>query len=53
MARVPLEGPRGGEFKKRMRFPDGFVFGMSILAGTAKSGKAPHELDMGKVTYIR
>ena len=52
MAGVPLNGARGNEFKKRMKFPDGYVFGMAVLVGTAKSGKAPHEWDMKKVTYI-
>jgi len=53
MARIPLNGPQGEEFKRRMQFPEGYGFGMSVLVGTAKSGKAPHELDMNKVTYIR
>ena len=53
MARIPLGGPRGEEFMRRMKFPEGYVFGISILVGAANSGKAPHELDMGKVTYIK
>jgi nitroreductase len=52
MAGIPLAGSRGDEFKKRLRFPNGYGFGIAILVGTAKSGKAPHELDMGKVTYL-
>ncbi|MDR2731404.1 MAG: nitroreductase family protein [Treponema sp.] len=52
MAGIPLSGPRGDEFKKRLRFPDSYCFGIAVLAGIAKSTKAPHELDMGKVTYI-
>ena len=53
MAGVPLNGPRGDEFKKRLQFPDGYQFGIAILTGTAISGKEPHELDMNKVTYIK
>ena len=53
MAAIPLNGPRGNTFKKRMQFPDGYGFGIAILAGVAKSGKAPHVLDMSKVTYIK
>ena len=53
MARIPLNGPRGDEFMKKMRFPDGYGFGIAVLIGTANSGKAPHELDTGKVTYIQ
>jgi nitroreductase len=52
MVGIPLSGPRGDEFKKRLKFPSGYCFGMAILIGTAKNTKAPHELDMGKVTYI-
>ena len=52
MARIPLSGPRGDEFKKRMGFPDGYGFGIAVLIGTAKNGKEPHELDENKVTYI-
>jgi nitroreductase len=52
MAGIPLSGPNGGDFKKRLKFPDGYDFGIAVLLGTAKSGKEPHELDMSKVTYI-
>ena len=52
LARVPLSGPRGEEFKKRLEFPDGYEFAVGVLAGKIKSGKQPHELDWGKVTYI-
>jgi nitroreductase len=52
MASIPLNGPQGGEFKKRVKIPDGYSFGMAILVGKAKSAKEPHELDTAKVTYI-
>ena len=52
MAGIPLSGPRGDELKKRLKFPDGYDFAISILVGAAKSRKEPHELDKGKVTYI-
>jgi nitroreductase len=52
MAGIPFSGSRRNELKKRLRFPNGYCFGIAILVGTAKSGKAPHELDMRKVTYI-
>ena len=52
MAGIPLSGPRGDELKKRLRFPDGYSFGIAVLVGMAKSRKEPHELDIGKVTYI-
>jgi len=52
MARVLFSGPRGDELKKKLKFPDGYNFGLAILIGTANSGKEPHELDMSKVSYI-
>ena len=52
MAGIPFNGPRGAEFKKRVKFPEGFGFGVAVLIGAAKSGKAPHEPDAVKVTYI-
>ena len=52
MAGIPLSGPNGGELKKRMKFPDGYSFGIAILVGTAKSGKEPHEFDLNKITYV-
>jgi len=53
MAGIPLNGPRGDEYKKRMRFPEGYGFGIAILVGMVKSGKAPHELNRNKVTYVK
>ena len=52
MARIPLDGEKGEEFKKRLKFPEGYIFGMSVCVGKANSGKEPHELDRSKVTYI-
>jgi len=52
LLRIPLEGQRGDEFKKRLKFPDGNKFEVSVLAGTIISGKDPHELDWNKVTYV-
>ena len=52
MARIPLSGPRAQEWAKRLQIPEGYTFGMSVCVGAAQSGKAPHELDFAKVTYI-
>ena len=52
MARLPLSGARRNEFKQKMRFSDSYTFGIAVLVGAANSGKAPHELDWGKVNYI-
>ena len=53
MARIPLGGAKGAEFQKRLNFPEGFSFGMSVCVGKVNSGKAPHELNMNKVTYVK
>lgn len=53
MAKIPLNGPRGEEFKKRLKFPEGHTFGMAICVGNVQTGKAPHEHDTSKVTYIK
>ncbi|MDR0322298.1 MAG: nitroreductase family protein [Treponema sp.] len=52
MAGIPLSGPKASDLKKRLKFPDGYDFGIAVLVGAAESGKEPHELDMTKVTYI-
>ena len=52
MTSVPLSGENGANFKKRLKFPQGHDFSMSVLVGEAKSTKEPHELDMGKVSYV-
>ena len=50
---VPLQGPRGEEFKKRLKIPEGYEFAIGVLVGTAKIGPGDHEHDMNKVTYIK
>ena len=52
MVGVPLDGPKGDEYKKRLKFPQGYTFAIGVLVGTINSGKEPHEHDAGKVTYI-
>ena len=52
MAGIPLEGPRREEYAKRLKFPVGYKFAIGLIAGTANSGKAPHELDESKVTTV-
>jgi len=52
MARYPLMGEKGGQFISRLKFPEGYTFGMSVCVGKIKSGKEPHEIDLSKVTYI-
>ena len=52
MARVPIGGPRGEEFKKHLKFPEGFELCIGVLVGTPNKGKEPHEHDISKVTFI-
>ena len=52
LAGIPFAGARGEEFKRRFGFPEGYVFGMSVLIGhPAKPGK-PHDLDWSKLSYV-
>jgi len=53
MARMVFSGERGDEFKKRIKMPEGYTFGLSVCVGAAISGKDPHELNFDKVTYIK
>ena len=52
MAGVPLNGPRGDEFKKRLKLPEGYSFAIGVLVGNIVSGKVPHDLDRSKVTFV-
>jgi nitroreductase len=52
MARYPLMGENGEEILSRLKFPEGYSFGMSVCVGKVNSGKQPHEIDTNKVTYI-
>ena len=52
MACIPLNGPNGEEYKKRMFFPPAYNFAMAVLVGEAASTKEPHPLDMSKISYV-
>jgi len=52
LAGMPLNGPRKEEYRKRMKFPEGYEFAVGILAGTMRVTKDPHEWDTSKVTYV-
>lgn len=45
-------GPRTEELGKRLSFPEGYVFGCSVLLGYANTTKAPHTPDMDKIIFI-
>lgn len=52
MAGIPLNGPKAAEYRERFKFPEGYEFIVGVLFGAANTGKAPHELNMAKVTNI-
>ena len=52
MARIPFNGPKGDDFKKRAGFSDGWEFGMAVLAGYAAQPGTPHEPDMSKIIWL-
>jgi len=52
MGAIPLSSPKGPEFLKKLNFPEGYSFGMSVLIGKPNSGKEPHKLDRSKVSYV-
>jgi hypothetical protein len=47
-------GEKSDYFKERLGFPQGYEVGLSVLLSYAdESGvKPPHELDMGKVSWV-
>jgi nitroreductase len=53
MASVPLSGEKGTAFKEKIAIPEGYEFGMAVLAGYAKEpGGMPHKPDMGKIRML-
>jgi len=52
MVSVPLSGERGDEFKEKLSLPEGYEVCIAVLVGAANKGKAPHELDYNKVSYL-
>lgn len=49
---LAFTGSKGEEFKRRLGFPEGYEFGCSVLLGYAKTARAPHTPDLGKISYI-
>jgi len=52
LLRMPLISARGDEFKKRMKFPEGYELALGVLVGNVKTGKEPHELEFNRVSYV-
>ena len=52
IARFCFTGDRKEVYEKRLGFPEGYVFGMSLLLGYEKEAGAPHQPDESKITVI-
>jgi nitroreductase len=53
LARLAFTDDRSAEkFSKRLGFPDGYVFGLSVLLGYANTTKPPHEPDKDKILFV-
>jgi len=55
MINYAFMGDKGQYFKERLGFPEGYEVGLSVLLGYADElgVKLPHELDMGKVSWVK
>jgi nitroreductase len=47
-----VDGTNSENLMKRLGFPEGYVFGCSVLLGYANSTKAPHDPDKNKIIII-
>lgn len=54
MNRVLFMGSKKDYWMKKLNFPEGYVYGISIAVGHTEPGyeKTPHELDYGKASVI-
>lgn len=52
MANIPLSGDKGADFKKRLGFADGQVFGMAVLLGYEKAPGTAHAPDLSKISFV-
>ena len=46
-------GLRAEEFNRRLKFPEGYAFGCSVLLGYAKTTKPPHVPDKEKMLFVQ
>ncbi|MCL2081519.1 MAG: nitroreductase family protein [Oscillospiraceae bacterium] len=52
MARLAFQGGKAAYFTEKLRIPEGFTFGMSVLIGHAAAPGAPHLPDKSKLSVI-
>jgi len=52
LAAIPFAGPKGEDLKRRLNFPDNYVFGLAVLLGFEVNKGIPHEPDLTKIKFI-
>ena len=53
LAAFSFAGEKGMEFKKRLKFPEGYEIGIAVLLGYAENtGGKPHQPDFEKISWI-
>ncbi|MDR3145882.1 MAG: nitroreductase family protein [Treponema sp.] len=40
-------------WKEKLRFPEGYEYGLAVAVGYAAGEGKPHDIDLGKLSYIR
>ena len=53
MPSVVFKGSKAGYWVQKLGFQQGHVFGIAIAVGYAAMDKEPHEMDRGKVSFIK
>ena len=45
-------GPRGDYFNKKLKFPEGYAFAVSIAVGVPAGTKEAHPIEPGRITFV-
>lgn len=53
LAALCFAGSKAEEFKKKLKFPEGYECGLGVLLGYAKEPGKPHSPDKSKITIIK
>jgi nitroreductase len=54
LPRVAFNDPETAAYwKEKLRFPEGYEFGLAVAVGYAADEGRPHNIDLGKLSYIR
>jgi hypothetical protein len=52
LARFAFTGSKAVGFKSRLKFPEGYSFGIAVLPGYPAVATAPHLPDKGKIIFV-